>query len=113
MSGHAHGPASLPTEGLVVPRFVGVPTFMRLPLVASADGLDAAVLGLPSDSGSPFRTGAEDGTGRHRTGTCRQVTSMFSRLIFGFTVCHLPHRRDCGTGIVLQYRAVSRLEDHP
>lgn len=47
-----------PQDSLSVPRFVGVPTFMRLPLRDTAEGLDAAILGLPSDSGAPFRTGA-------------------------------------------------------
>ena len=52
---------SLPTDSLDVPRFVGVPTFMRLPQRSDAQGLDVAVLGLPSDNGSPFRTGARFG----------------------------------------------------
>lgn len=52
---------NLPTDSLDVPRFVGVPTFMRLPLRTDAQGLDVAVLGLPSDNGSPFRTGARFG----------------------------------------------------
>ncbi|MDX2485483.1 MAG: agmatinase [Pseudodonghicola sp.] len=50
-----------PKDSLNVPRFVGVPTFMRLPLSDTAEGLDAAILGLPSDSGAPFRTGARMG----------------------------------------------------
>lgn len=50
-----------PKDSLNVPRFVGVPTFMRLPLRDTAEGLDAAILGLPSDSGAPFRTGARMG----------------------------------------------------
>jgi agmatinase len=48
-------------DSLDVPRFVGLPTFMRLPAVTSAEGLDVAVVGLPSDNGSPFRTGARFG----------------------------------------------------
>lgn len=48
----------LPIDSLETPRFCGVPTFMRLPQATSLDGLDAAVVGLPSDSGGPFRTGA-------------------------------------------------------
>jgi len=48
----------LPTNSLNTPRFVGVPTFMRLPQVTKFDNLDAAVIGLPSDSGAPFRTSA-------------------------------------------------------
>lgn len=50
-----------PPDSLALPRFCGVATFMRLPQAGSADGLDVAVLGLPSDNGSPFRTGARFG----------------------------------------------------
>jgi len=50
-----------PTDSLSVPRFVGVPTFMRLPMCNDPTGLDVAILGLPSDSGAPFRTGARMG----------------------------------------------------
>lgn len=48
----------LPIDSLETPRFCGVPTFMRLPQAATLSGLDAAVIGLPSDSGGPYRTGA-------------------------------------------------------
>jgi agmatinase len=48
----------LPIDSLETPRFCGLPTFMRLPLATTLAGLDAAVIGLPSDSGGPFRTGA-------------------------------------------------------
>lgn len=51
----------LPVDSLELPRFCGVPTFMRLPQPTSLDGLDVAVIGLPGDSGSPFRTGARFG----------------------------------------------------
>lgn len=48
----------LPIDSLETPRFCGVPTFMRLPQASSLKDLDAAIVGLPSDSGGPFRTGA-------------------------------------------------------
>lgn len=48
----------LPIDSLETPRFCGVPTFMRLPQATTLEGLDAAVIGLPSDAGAPFRTGA-------------------------------------------------------
>lgn len=51
----------LPIDSLETPRFVGVPTFMRLPQATSLKELDGAVIGLPSDNGSPFRTGARFG----------------------------------------------------
>ena len=48
----------LPIDSLETPRFCGIPTFMRLPQASSLEGLDAAIICLPSDSGAPFRTGA-------------------------------------------------------
>ncbi|RLP27005.1 agmatinase [Mesorhizobium sp. YM1C-6-2] len=52
---------TLPVDSLALPRFCGVPTFMRLEQNASLDGIDAAILGIPSDSGAPYRTGARFG----------------------------------------------------
>lgn len=51
----------LPTDSLSTPRFVGPPTFMRLPMATRLEDLDAAIIGLPSDSGAPYRTGARFG----------------------------------------------------
>jgi len=48
----------LPIDSLETPRFCGIPTFMRLPQATALAGLDAAIIGLPSDSGGPYRTGA-------------------------------------------------------
>src|SRR5918992_1384837 len=52
---------ALPTDALEVPRFCGVPTFMRLPQPEAPDGLDVGIIGLPSDNGAPYRTGARFG----------------------------------------------------
>lgn len=48
----------LPTDSLSTPRFVGLPSFMRLAMATRLEDLDAAIIGLPSDSGAPYRTGA-------------------------------------------------------
>ena len=58
-----HSPSPTAIDSLAVPRFVGLPTFMRLPAVAPEDvaGHDVAVYGIPSDAGAPFRTGARFG----------------------------------------------------
>lgn len=50
--------ARMPTDSLNSPRFCGLPSFMRMPYGPELAGLDAAIIGLPSDSGGPFRTGA-------------------------------------------------------
>lgn len=52
---------TLPTDALEVPRFCGLPTFMRLPRPEARDRLDVGIIGLPSDNGAPYRTGARFG----------------------------------------------------
>ena len=42
----------LPVDSLDSPRFCGLPTFMRLPQASGEDALDAAIVGLPCDSGA-------------------------------------------------------------
>jgi agmatinase len=54
-------PTFLPEDSLRTPRFVGITTFMRLPHTRELDGVDVAVLGIPFDTGSPFRVGCRFG----------------------------------------------------
>ncbi len=50
-----------PRDAFVSPRFGQVATFMLLPLAESARGLDVALLGIPYDGGTSYRTGARFG----------------------------------------------------
>jgi agmatinase len=55
-----------PIDALALPRFAGVRTFMRLPLVQDLeilkrDHVDFVVAGLPFDTGATFRAGARFG----------------------------------------------------
>jgi len=50
-----------PRDAFASPRFGQVATFMLLPMAASAEGLDVALLGIPYDGGSSYRTGARFG----------------------------------------------------
>ena len=59
-------PTFLPEDSLQTPRFVGITTFMRLPHTRQLDGVDVAVLGIPFDTGSPFRVGCRFGPGAIR-----------------------------------------------
>lgn len=61
----------LPINSLETPRFCGIPTFMRLPQATTLEGVDAAIIGIPSDSGAPFRTGA-----RFAPNAVRQISAM-------------------------------------
>ncbi len=51
----------LPADSLTLPRFCGLASFMRVPTSETPQGADVAIVGLPSDSGGPYRTGARFG----------------------------------------------------
>src|SRR5436853_5168550 len=50
-----------PLDALKIPRFAGIRTFMRLPHVTDPAALEVAVLGIPFDTATSFRTGARFG----------------------------------------------------
>ncbi len=60
-----HDPFFTPVSGMELPRFAGVPTFMRLPHVPDGDPREAEVeiglVGLPWDGGTSNRPGARHG----------------------------------------------------
>ena len=64
-----------PVDAAVVPRFAGVSTFMRLPLVSDAAGLDIALYGIPWDGGTTNRAGA-----RHGPREVRSQSSLMRRV---------------------------------
>ncbi len=51
----------LPLDALAYPRFEGICTFMRLPHITDPTKLDVALLGVPFDGGTTYRTGARLG----------------------------------------------------
>ncbi|HOV04767.1 MAG TPA: arginase family protein, partial [Kaistiaceae bacterium] len=63
-----------PVDAAEVPRFAGHATFMRLPAVASAEGLDIALVGIPWDGGTTNRAGA-----RHGPREVRNQSSLMRR----------------------------------
>jgi agmatinase len=50
-----------PVDALAAPRYSGPRTFARLPALATTDGVDVAIFGMPWDSGTSFRPGARFG----------------------------------------------------
>ena len=59
-----------PLGGNKMPRFGGPATMMRLPLLPSAKGLDAAFVGVPFDIGTSNRSGARFGPRQIRAESC-------------------------------------------
>src|SRR6266849_2125822 len=55
------GPRPEPVDALVHPRFSGLSTFMRLPHVPRSQELDIALIGIPFDGGTTYRSGPRFG----------------------------------------------------
>ncbi len=51
----------MPADAFRSPRFSGVRTYMRLPHVTGLDDVDVAVMGVPFDTATSFRSGARFG----------------------------------------------------
>ena len=64
-----------PIDAAQVPRFAGPTTFMRLPAVSGAEGLDIALAGIPWDGGTTNRAGA-----RHGPREIRSQSSLMRRV---------------------------------
>jgi guanidinopropionase len=56
-----------PVDAALVPRFAGIASFMRLPIVTTAAGLDVVFAGVPYDGGTTNRAGARHGPREIRT----------------------------------------------
>jgi guanidinopropionase len=63
-------PFPQPIDASLVPRFAGLPTFMRLPAVTNFEDVDIALVGVPWDGGTTNRAGARHGP--------REIRSMSS-----------------------------------
>ena len=50
-----------PVDAMKSPRFTGIGTFMRLPHLRDLTGVDAAVVGIPFDTGVTYRVGGRFG----------------------------------------------------
>lgn len=57
----ASRPHPQPVDALVLPRFSGIATFMRLPHIPRAEELDIALIGIPFDGGTTYRPGPRFG----------------------------------------------------
>ena len=76
-----------PPDAFAAPRYTGVRTFARCPLVDSPDGVDVAVLGIPFDTGTTNRPGTRFGPEAVRSASMMlrpynpvQDTQVFGRL---------------------------------
>lgn len=99
-----------PVSGLTMPRFAGIATFMRLPLVADPAELDIALVGLPFDGGTTNRPGA-----RHGPREIRNQSSLVRRvnpesLICPFDLCRIADVGDIAVNPVDPLDTLARAE---
>ena len=82
----------VPLDSGVVPRFAGLPTFMRLP-VATPEEVDVALIGVPFDGGTTNRPGT-----RHGPREIRNQSSLTRRVhhVTGISPYDLVKVGDCG-----------------
>ncbi len=50
-----------PAFGAGLQPFMGIPSFMRLPVTRELKGVDVAIMGVPFDSGTSYRSGTRFG----------------------------------------------------
>lgn len=73
-----------PVSSLDVPRFAGISTFMRLPLIqaSKAKGIDIGLIGVPFDGGTTNRPGP-----RHGPRQVREMSQMIRRVNPATKIC--------------------------
>jgi guanidinopropionase len=90
-------PDFLPVSGFVLPRFAGIPSFMRLPHVPLDDArigkVEIGLVGVPWDAGTTNRPGA-----RHGPRALRDASTMVRQLnqATGIAPFHLARCADIG-----------------
>lgn len=99
-----------PVDAAEVPRFAGQATFMRLPSVTSAEGLDIALVGIPWDGGTTNRAGA-----RHGPREVRSQTSLMRRAhhvsgVVPFAVANIADVGDLSVNPINLLDGLARIE---
>ena len=82
-----------PPSASTSPRFCNMGTFMRLPRAEEAKDLDVAILGVPFDTGSSFRTGSRFGPNG-----IRKISAMIkpNNVIMGVNIMDTLKAADLG-----------------
>jgi guanidinopropionase len=99
-----------PVDAAEVPRFAGLPTFMRLPAVTDFSQLDIALVGVPFDGGTTNRAGA-----RHGPREIRNQSSLIRRVHHASGVAPYQRARiadggDCPVNPIDLADALARIE---
>lgn len=99
-----------PVDAALVPRFAGHSTFMRLPAVSSAKGLDIALVGIPWDGGTTNRAGARHGPREVRSQSSPMRRARHVSGIAPFSPANLADVGDLSVNPINRADALARIE---
>lgn len=100
-----------PIDGSVLPRFAGIPTFMRLPHEPDPSKLDVALIGVPWDGGTTNRAGC-----RHGPREIRNMSSLMRRVhpvskISPYDLCRVGDVGDVPVNPIDLMDSLKRIQD--
>lgn len=100
-----------PLSGFVVPRYGGIPTFMRLPHTQDMSDIDIGLIGVPWDGGTTNRAGARHGPReiRNQSSFMRRVHS--ETLTSPYDVCNVADLGDTSVNPIDLMDTLKRVED--
>ena len=82
-----------PAFGAGLQPFMGIPSFMRLPVSRELQGVDVAVMGVPFDSGTSYRTGTRFGPRKIREASLMIWEYLVLSLSTSLEVISIRHSR--------------------
>ena len=100
-----------PLSGYEVPRFGGIPTFMRLPYSEDPAGVDIGLVGVPWDGGTTNRAGARHGPReiRNQSSFMRRVHPQTLESPYDF--CNVADLGDASVNPIDLLDTLQRVED--
>jgi guanidinopropionase len=99
-----------PVDGMAMPRFGAMPTFMRLPHITDFAATDIALVGVPWDGGTTNRAGA-----RHGPREIRNMSSFMRRThhasgICPYELCNVADLGDASVNPISVEDTIARVE---
>lgn len=99
-----------PLDSMKTPRYAGVATFARLPMIEAVERADVAVLGVPFDNGGVYRLGARFGPN-----AIRQASRLLRPYHYGlevdtFGVQQVVDAGDVGCNPLVMSEALAEIE---
>lgn len=99
-----------PVDAAEVPRFAGHATFMRLPAVPTAEGLDIALVGVPWDGGTTNRAGTRHGPREVRSASSLMRSAHHALKIAPFEIANIADVGDLPVNPIDLMDGLARIE---